>query len=387
MRDLVDVDALVEATRALVAADSSNPPGREREVATVARRLLEPLGVDVTEIEPAPGRVSLVATVGACNGSRPVLLVNGHLDVVPADPGSWSRDPFAGEIDDGRLYGRGAADMKGGIAAAIEALAAVRRSPAGVPACDLVFHLVADEEAGGRLGTAELVARGLVHADACIDPEPTGLAVCIAERGLLQAVVTVHGVPAHASEPHRGVSAIEKAARVVLALHGADFGEEHPLLGRPSANVGLIEGGSAFNVVAERCTLGIDRRLLPGATRDGAVASIRERIDALGDPDLDYEIGVHLFGEASELPRDHPFLAWMTRAYEEALGRPPAIVGMQFTTDARFIRNDAGVPAVVCGPGELDQAHRVDESVAIANLVDAAVLYAHLYASFGTRDR
>jgi acetylornithine deacetylase/succinyl-diaminopimelate desuccinylase family protein len=383
VRDLVDVGTLVEVTRALVAADSSNPPGNERAVADVARRLLEERGARVIEVEPAPGRVSLVATAGAADGGRPTLIVNGHLDVVPVEPEAWHHDPFGGAVEGGRLYGRGAADMKGGIAAAICALDVVRRSRWGEPACDVVFHLVADEEAGGGLGTAVLLEKGFVRGDACLDPEPTGLGIGVAERGLLQVDVTLHGVAAHAGEPHRGVSAIEKAAKVVLALHGADFGEEHPLLGRPSANVGMIEGGVAYNVVADRCTVRVDRRVLPGTTAEQALASLRHRIEAIGDPFLSYDMAVHVFGEASELDLADPFLAFVQQAYAQALGRPGTIMGMRFTTDARFVRNQAGVPTVVCGPGELDQAHRADESVPVDNLVDATALYAHIYATFG----
>ncbi|MGH9165226.1 MAG: M20 family metallopeptidase, partial [Acidimicrobiales bacterium] len=281
VRAHVDVDALVATTRALVAVDTQNPPGGERALLPLCRDLLSSFGARFEEVEPAPGRASLLATVGAGDGRRPTLLVNGHLDVVPVDRAGWTRDPFAAELEDGRLYGRGTADMKGGIAAAIEALAALRRA-GREPACDVVFHLVADEERGGALGTEVLVAEGRVRADACVVPEPTGLALGVAERGLMNAVITVSGRPVHASEPRLGVSAVEKAARIVLALHGADFGgPAHPLLGRPSCNVGLIAGGDATNIVAPSCRLEIDRRLLPGATRAATEAGLRARIDAL----------------------------------------------------------------------------------------------------------
>jgi succinyl-diaminopimelate desuccinylase len=380
MRELIDGAALVEATRALVAVDSQNPPGRERAVADVARSLLEPLGASFREIEPAPGRVSVIAHVD--RGSRRTLIVNGHLDVVPVDPSAWGHDPWAGEVTGGRLWGRGSADMKGGIAAAIEGLAALGR--AGIdPACDVVFHLVADEETGGALGTRALLDAGLIAGDACLDPEPTSMGVSIAERGLLQAAVSLRGVPAHASQPDRGISAVEKGAKVVLALHGTDFGESHPLLGRPSCNAGMIEGGSAYNVVAERCVVKVDRRVLPGATEASALASLRSKIDAIDDADLRYSIEVATFGEASQLDPDDAFLATFQQAYQKVLGQPGPVIGMQFTTDARFVRNQAGIPAIVCGPGELDQAHRVDESVSVDALVDAAAVYAQLFATFG----
>ena len=383
MRELVDVDALVTLTQALVAVDTQNPPGNEAAILEVARGMLEPFGARFEEVEPEPGRTSLLATVGAGDGSRPTLLVNGHLDVVPVDAGEWSHDPFGPELVDGRLYGRGSADMKGGIAAAVEAMAVLGRA-GREPSCDLAFHLVADEERGGRLGTRVLVERGAVRADACVVPEPTGMAVCVAERGLLTATVTVHGRPAHGGQPQDGVSAIEKAAKVVLALHGADFGgPDHPLLGRPSCNVGVIQGGSGHNTVAERCTLVVDRRLLPGVSREEAEAGLRRRIDAIGDAELRYDLEPGVYGEASELARDHPFVTEVQEVIAAELGRPAPVIGMTFSTDARFVRNQAGIPAVVLGPGAIAQAHTNDEWVLVDRLVDAAAVYARLYATFG----
>jgi len=380
MRAHVDADSVVELTRALVGVDTQNPPGNERAVLGTCRDMLEPLGARFEEFEPAPGRASLLATVGT--GDRPVLIVNGHLDVVPVHRPGWTRDPFGGEIDGGRVYGRGTADMKGGIAAAVEALHALRRA-GREPACDIAFHLVADEERGGGYGTAALVASGAVQGAACLVPEPTGMALCVAERGLFVADLVVHGRPAHGSEPRNGTSAVEKAAKVVLALHAADFGgPDHELLGRPTCNIGMIHGGSGHNTVAERCTLKVDRRLLPGDTAESAEAGIRALVDAIGDPDLHYDIEPEVFGEASELDPSHPFVAQLQAAATAVLGEPVPVIGMRFTTDARFVRNQAGIPSVVCGPGEIGQAHINDEWVGIDRLVDAAAVYAELFATF-----
>ncbi|MGH9178601.1 MAG: M20 family metallopeptidase [Acidimicrobiales bacterium] len=382
MRAHVDTGAVLERTRALVAVDTQNPPGNEREAIGVCRELLAPFGARFEEFEPAPGRASLLATVGEGGGGRPTLIVNGHLDVVPVHRPGWSRDPFAGELEDGRLYGRGTADMKGGIAAAIEALAVLERAGREA-ACDVVFQLVADEERGGGFGTGALVREGKVRGDACIVPEPTGLAVCVAERGLFVCNITVHGRPAHGSEPRNGVSAVELGAKVVLALHGAEFAEqEHDLLGRPTCNVGTINGGTGHNTVAERCTIVADRRLLPGGTAESAEASLRARIDAIGDPDLRYELSPDVYGEASELDRSHPLVDDVQAALSAVRGRPSPVIGMRFTTDARFVRNQAGIPAVVLGPGEIAQAHTNDEFVAVDQLADAAAVYAELFATF-----
>lgn len=380
MREQVDADAVVAATQALVRVDTRNPPGDEVRVVAACRELLDPLDATVQVVEPRPGRASVVATLPATG--KPVLVVNGHLDVVPINHADWTVDPFGAEVADGRVWGRGTADMKGGIAAAIEAVAALRRS-GREPAWDLVFHLVADEERGGRWGTRVLVEGGFCEdVAACLVPEPTDLGVCVAERGLLVAHLTTLGRPAHGSAPRQGISAIETAAKVVLALHAADFDEQaHPLLGRPTANIGQILGGSGHNTVAETCRVTVDRRVLPGATLQSTLAAVEAKVRAVDDPDLRYEIEVEVFGEASELDPRHPFSALVGRCVAEATGREPEVIGMPFTTDARFVRNDAGVPAVVCGPGGIAQAHVHDEWVAVDRLVEAAAAFATLYAT------
>ncbi len=386
MRALVDSDRVVELTKALVAVDTRNPPGGERPIAPVLHDALDRWRPAWTDVEPAPGRLSTVARLSHPEGDRPgrkTLIINGHLDVVPVRAEDWTHDPFDPEVVDGRLYGRGSADMKGGIAAAICALDVLDRAGRG-PACDVVFHLVADEEVGGALGTRVLLERGLITGDACLVPEPTDLELCIAERGLLQGHVTVEGRPGHGSRPHDAVSAVAHAARLIVALHGADFdGPVHPLLGQPSANVGVVAGGTAINTVAEFCRFSVDRRLLPGVSEPEAEKELLGRIDAVGIEGLRYEWQAAAFGEASELAASDPWVATVGDAVERATGRRPGTIGMTFTTDARFVRNQAGIPAVVCGPGAVEQAHATDEYVTVDRLVDATAAYAELLAAFG----
>ena len=381
----VDAERLVALTKDMVAVDTRNPPGNESPIEDVLRSALSPWTPTWTRIEPAPGRLSLVAEIPHPDGPDPArrtLIVNGHLDVVPVNAPAWTRDPFIPEVVDGRLYGRGTADMKGGIAAAIIALDTLQRSGRS-PGANLVFHLVADEERGGGLGTKVLLDSGLIKGDACLIPEPTDLAVCVAERGVLQGRITVTGRPAHGSRPREGVSAIEHAARLVLAIHGAEFSaEDHPLLGTPSANVGVISGGSAFNTVADTCVIGVDRRLLPGATETSATRELLASIEAAGVAGLEYSFTADTFGEASEMSRDDPFAVLVRSAVAASIGADPEVIGMTFTTDARFVRNQAGIPTVVCGPGAIDQAHCDDEFVSLDRLTQAAAAFALLYADF-----
>lgn len=384
MRAHVNTDRVVELTSALVAVDTRNPPGGEAPIADVVRDALDGRRPSWTEVEPEDGRLSLVAALPHPDGpgDRPTLIVNGHLDVVPVMVDEWTHDPFEPAVADGRLYGRGTADMKGGIAAAICALDVL--DAAGVsPACDVVFHLVADEEVGGGLGTRVLLEKGLIEGDACLIPEPTGMELCLAERGLWQGHIRVKGQPGHGSRPREGVSAIEHAAAIVLGLHGADLSEgPHPLLGSPTINIGTIEGGNGLNVVAESCRVGVDRRVIPGMTEADAEADLRRRIEAAGLEGLRYDLAPKVFGEASEQDPEVPFVALLEAAVRSATGASPGRIGMSFTTDARFVRNGAGLPAVVCGPGEVAQAHAVDEWVSIDRLTEATAAYAELMASF-----
>jgi acetylornithine deacetylase/succinyl-diaminopimelate desuccinylase len=398
VREHVNIDRLVELTQALVSVGTSNPPGNEAPLRDLCHEALARWQPSWTEVEPEPNRLSLVARLPSRGGvpgpragksgtgsghARPTLIVNGHLDVVPALAASWAHDPFSPVVSEGRLYGRGTADMKGGVAAAICALDALEAAGCE-PACDIVFHLVADEERGGALGTRALLDGGFLLGDACLVPEPTSLAVCVAERGLLQGYITIRGRPAHGSRPREGVSAVEQAAHVVIALHAADFGDPaHPLLGTPTANIGTLQGGSTFNVVAEQARIGFDRRLLPGVGLEDALTVLRQRIEAAGVEGLDYDIEVADFGEGSEMSANHPFAELARRAVASVTGSVPETIGMTFTTDARFLRNQAGIPAVVCGPGDIAQAHGVDEWVSIDQLADATAAYAELYRSFG----
>lgn len=386
MREYVDVEGLTRLAQDLVAVDTSNPPGNEAAVEGVLREALAPWGPVWEKVEPAPGRLSLIARLpprGAGTTPRPTLIVNGHTDVVPALAAGWAHPPFRPEVADDRLYGRGSADMKGGMAAAICALSTLQAA-GHEPGCDVVFQFVADEEVGGRLGTRVLMESGLLQGDACIVPEPTSLAVSVAERGLLQGEILVKGRPGHGSRPREGVSAVEHGAQIVLALHAADFGDhEHPLLGVPTSNIGKFHGGSALNIVAEEARIGFDRRLLPGTSLDEAVAAMRRRVKSAGLEGIEYEIEVFDFGEGSEMSPEHPFAELVRQSISSVTNIKPATIGMTFTTDARFVRNQAGIPAVVCGPGNIAQAHGVDEWVSISQLVDATAAYAQLYRSFG----
>jgi acetylornithine deacetylase/succinyl-diaminopimelate desuccinylase family protein len=370
---------VVELLRGLVGAESQNPPGDERAAAAVARHYLSAIpGVVVEDVGVSPERPMLVATLEAGPGRR--LILGGHLDTVPAGDG-WTRDPFGGEVADRRLFGRGASDMKGGIAGflvALRLLAAERGRWSGTIVC----HLVPDEEPGGQLGAEVLLRRGLIAADAAVIAEPTVLSVYRAQKGNVFASLRLSGRAAHGAMPQHGDNAISKAARLVVDLEERLAprlaARSHELVGDATLNVGTIHGGRRTNVVPDECVVTVDRRVLPGESLDDAC---RELEAFVGDrAEVQYE---HV-GAAFETPLDHWLVEAAQRAVEQVRGFPVATGGLVGSSDARFYADGAGIPTILVGPGSMEQAHVADEFVDVELLERSVEVYrrlAHLVLS------
>ncbi|HEY8393694.1 MAG TPA: ArgE/DapE family deacylase [Thermaerobacter sp.] len=379
----IDGRELVELARQLIRARTVNPPGEEYRAAEVAAAWLERQGFRLERVEARPGRTNLLA---ALDGPEPgpALLWCGHLDVVPAgEEGAWTRPPFAGEVESGRLYGRGAVDMKGPIAAALVAAAALRRC-GGPRRGRLLFALVADEEAIGELGAGFLVKDGRLRADGAILGEPTRLHLVRAQRGAVWARIRLHGRAAHAAAPHRGSSAIVAAARLVLALEERVWDAFHPLLGPPTASVGSIRGGDRVNRVAEWCELEVDRRTVPGETEAAVRGELEEVLRSVcqRQPGIRAEITGWRAAAPAETAEEAAVVQLVRAAARLALGREPDEAGTVAVTDMRFLVNDAGIPTVLFGPGRPDLAHAPDEWVEVADLERAALVYALAFAGW-----
>ena len=376
----VDADEVIDLARALIAARSENPGGTEDEAAEVASGFLAEIDASPTTVRGDAGRPSVVATIGPEDG--PSLAWNGHLDTVPAGSlDTWSVDPFAGAVVDGRLIGRGACDMKGAIAAALAAGAAIRRAGIELGGA-LTFHLAADEELAGVHGTKVLLGRGLLSQQAAIVGEPTDLALGLAERGGAWITATAYGAAAHGSQPGRGVNAITSMARFLLRLPEVIPATEHPLCGRATVNAALIEGGSAPNVVPDRCAVDIDRRILPGEDDPDAVLAPFHQLAAelrREHPEVDVRSEIREWTDAAEAPADSEIADVLRAAVTAERGSPPRDAGFTGITDARYYINDAAIPAVIFGPGSLSVAHTADEWVDVPDLVQAARIYARTF--------
>jgi acetylornithine deacetylase/succinyl-diaminopimelate desuccinylase family protein len=379
----VDPDEILRFARALIAAPSENPGGTEDGAVAVAGDILAELDASAEVIRSEEDRPSLVARMGS--GARPKLAWNGHLDVVPAgERSTWRHDPFEATVEGGRLIGRGAVDMKGAVAAALAAVAAIRRTGVELGGT-LDLHLAADEELTGHQGTRVLRDRGFLDQDACIVGEPTELQLALAERGGAWVTATAKGTAAHGSRPHLGVNAITSMARFLLRIQDVLPEREHPLVGRPTVNAALIEGGSAPNVVPDRCVVDIDRRLIPGETSPEDVLAGFERVAASifrEHPEVDLSFAVREWTDAAEAPMDSDIAALCRTAVERETGASPEVVGMTGITDARFYINDAQIPTAILGPGSLTVAHTANEWVEVADLVAAARVYARVFVGF-----
>ena len=370
----------VTMTSRLVRTPSVNPVleeggAGEREVAALAAEWLRGWGYRPVVTEVAPERFNVVARRGAGHG--PSLLLNGHLDTVGVD---GMADPFSGAVRDGRLFGRGAADMKSGVACILAVAAELAREE--IPG-ELVVALTADEE-HASLGMEALVASGL-RADAAVVCEPTGLAVMPAHKGFLWMNVRVDGRAAHGSRPDAGVDAITHMGHVLVA-----FEEEsrrlareaaHPLLGPASLHAGTIEGGSAPSVYPDRCRLVVERRTLPGETARDVMAEAARVLERAQErcPGLDATVEAGLYRAATEVPVGSGLVEGLRSACRRA-GLRGAVGGMTAWVDACFL-NEHGIPAVCFGPGSIARAHAADEWVA----VDEIEACARVLADFSRR--
>lgn len=378
----------VGLAEALVRIDTRNPsmvPGAPGEILAVRllAELLPEWGLSV-QIQDLPGgRANLIARVG--RGTGRTLMFNGHLDVVGVD--GMVHAPFDAERRDGRLYGRGSADMKGGIGAMCAA--AARAAAAGVEG-EIVVACVADEEYES-IGTRALLDAG-IRTDAAIVTEPTRLAICPAHRGFTWVELEFRGRAAHGSRYDIGVDAIAHAALVMARLHSHQHIElvkrTHPLLGRASLHASTVEGGTGWSTYAERCTLRLERRTLPGEPADVAVNEVEEALAHVRrtEPRLDATVTV----VGSQAPSDVSVGAPVVRILERSLvdgGEEVLVEGMSAWTDAALL-NAAGIPTVCFGPGDISLAHSAEEWVPEAEIERAArvlELFAREWCGAGPR--
>jgi acetylornithine deacetylase len=356
-------DDVIELTSRLVAIDSINPslvPGGagEGEIAAFVADWGRAANLDVQVLERTPGRPSVVVRARGRGGGATLLLC-AHLDTVGTD---GMTNPLRPRLVGGRLYGRGAYDMKASLAASL--LACRQAAGAGLRG-DVVVAAVADEE-HSSIGVQEVLES--VRADAAIVTEPTELEIVVAHKGFVWIEIEVAGVAAHGSRPQRGVDAIVKAGPILTAIGDLDESlgaHSHALLGRGSVHASLIEGGAELSTYPARCVISLERRTLPGETRASVEAEIGALLDRCRSADAALKATQRtlLVREPFEVSDEADVVQAMRAAAGTVLSATPAVSGAPYWADAAFIAA-AGIPTVMFGPGG-EGAHAVEEWVSI----------------------
>jgi len=385
---------LIHLTKEFVNVPTVNPPGEHYvEMAELIGKRLEDLGfiVDLVNVPESKlrefglelPRVNVIGRLEGVGGG-PTLVFNGHYDVVPPGTG-WISDPFKAVEKEGKIYGRGASDMKAAFAAMMVAVKAIKKVGLKLKG-DLIFTATPDEETGGHAGAEYIVKNGLVRGNACIVGEPTEPdKVCVAHKGVLWLELTTYGKSAHASMPHMGINAVEKMAKVITSFEKlktqlfkrktkAPMPEE---VRSPTIMVGgVIQGGVKINVVPDKCTVTIDRRLIPEESFDQAEKEILDLINDLmrEDPELRVEVRVLERAMPAYTPVEERIVQVLTQSIRSVYGREPVISGLAGFTDMRFFNQI--MPSVLYGPGSMTQAHVANEFVTVDNLINAAKVYA-----------
>jgi len=380
-------EELVKFAQDLIKLPTQNPPGENYEACVrLIGNKLQALGLEtrVVGVSSLPNKsfppYLLLATYG--KGPRTVYF-HGHYDVVPAN----DRSQFLPRVKDGRLYGRGAADMKGGLAAMVYAVAALKRCQIPLPG-RIVLAFVPDEETGGRYGTQALFDQGLIlqeEAAGMLMPEPTSGTIWNACRGAISLRVKVKGKPVHSTLQHQGVNAFERMiplAEALLRLKSEvearktsyEVGpEESPhsilMLG------GELKGGTNFNIVPGECAFTLDRRINPEEDLQTEKKALETVFRNLRDEGLDLETETIQEGEPAGIPADHPVALALAESVEAVTGRKPAFELCPGLLEIRYYLQH-GIPALAYGPGRISQAHGPDENVETADLLTCAAIYA-----------
>lgn len=373
----IDRDYLTQTLINLVRINSINPSlvdggAGEADIAAYVASALAQLGLRVDVHEVAARRPNVVGILKGQGGGQSLLL-NAHMDTVGVEN---MPEPFSAEIIDGKLYGRGAYDMKGSLAAMLAAVKALVDAGAVLKG-DLYLAAVADEE-HASLGTQEIVKR--YQPDAAIVTEPTELQIALAHKGFIWYDVEVIGKAAHGSRPQLGIDANMKMGKYLHELEKLENELRgrlgHPLIGPPTLHAARLKGGTSMSVIADRCVLGIERRTLPGETEAQATAELQALIDRVAEADRDFHATLNctLVRQPFAIEEDARIVRAVDRAYAQVLGRAPVHGGLSFWTDAA-LHAAAGSNTVVFGPVGAG-AHAVEEWVDLRSVEQAALIYA-----------
>lgn len=366
----------LQLSRELLQFNTINPPGMERDCARHLGCLLEAAGFEVKYHEFADSRTSVVATIGG-RQEKPPICFTGHIDIVPLGMAAWSKDPFAGETDGDRLYGRGSTDMKSGIAAFV--VAAIKLAPFLKNAPGITLVLTASEEVGCEGAKYLAEQKLLARAGAIVVAEPTANYPYLGHKGLMWVEIETKGKTAHGSMPEQGDNAILKMNKVIDKLEHFDWQRQcgvdcHPVMGKPTMNIATIHGGLNTNSVPDLAKLTVDVRTVPGIDHVHLCHSIQTLIGDMGSVRKIVDTPP-LYSEPDE---------WIESVYDVAtpfIDSKPSPKTIMFSTDGADLKrgyiDSAGgaVPTVILGPGQPEMAHQTDEWCSVKRIDESVEIF------------
>jgi succinyl-diaminopimelate desuccinylase len=369
-------EGVVQICRELVKIKSVNPPGDELAAAEYVAGVLAEAGLEVEMVGHSPTRASVFARLRG-SGKAPALLLSGHIDTVPVGTEAWEHDPFAGEIAEGKIWGRGAADMKGGVAALLAALKNVAAQKQPLKG-DLLFAATAGEEIDSLGAQAIASGKAFGPVRAILIPEPSGNELFIAEKGAFWVELTTLGKTAHGSMPDLGRNAVLMMVRLIEEFQKVDIPyKRHPLLDGFSRSVNTVAGGVKTNVVPDSCVATIDMRTVPGQDHRAIFAQIEALIANLTRTIPDFKARARVINDRApvETPAADPAVGIFSEAIREATGRIPVPRGTRYFTDGVVFAPALKAPLLICGPGDAGMAHQPNEYVEIDRLLEASRIY------------
>jgi succinyl-diaminopimelate desuccinylase len=367
---------VVSTCRDLVRFNTVNPPGDELEIAKYVGGVLREAGLTIEMISHSPTRASVVGRLKG-SGEVPALMYNGHLDVVPVGEQEWLHDPFAGDVAEGKLWGRGSADMKGGVAAMIVATKVLASSDVRLRG-DLILAATAGEEVN-MMGARAVAAREDLGAlQGVVIGEPTNNELCLGHRGVFWPEITTYGKTAHGSMPELGANAVMMMLALLSELDRMDIPyTPHPLVGEFTRSINTIAGGVKVNVVPDRCVATVDLRTVPGQDHQAILRQLEELIADLEQriPQFRASIKINFDIPPAETSPDEPIVQRFADVMAEVIGERPSPKGVGFATEASIYVPALHVPTIICGPGQPGLAHQPNEYVEVEQLTQAAKVF------------
>ncbi len=382
--DSIDFGKMLDYARRLIRVKSVNPPADYSEIHRVVHEEIKKIGAEVDIFEGHPGKPNVFTILRGSDPKAPVLCISGHMDVVPAgDEKSWKYPPFAAETHDNKIWGRGSADMKCALAAKLYALEAVMRCKIPLRGSVIVGNTV-DDEIAGVWGAKYMVEKGLAGKgwplpNFHVVGEANRLNITGSFKGRLWLRITAKGKAAHGGAPENGINAVDKMIQLIGKIREIPR-VSHPLMGRDTLNLGILNGGSKVNVVPAECEAHFDFRMCSPADTTSSLQWFQQTIEKLKAEDPQFEVGDFSFYERRdpvEVDFSLPAISVARSCIQDVTGKPPVLDGTLSAGDA-YHSLKIGIPGIFLGPGDMKVLHQANEFLEIEEMNQAAKIYALL---------